>query len=91
MRSFFNQTSLTKKSTRNTKHARAVTSYDFRKGKLVSVLRLSRQVDVQGLFEPARQLRSSSCFHLPGVQPARYSSNRQLEPAHSKEAGGDAY
>src|SRR5262249_10911247 len=60
LRRLFNQTSLTKKSTCNAEHSRAVTPDDFSKGRLVSRLRFSRQVDLLGLFEPIRQLRSSS-------------------------------
>ena len=61
LRRFFNQTSLPKKSTGGAEHSRAVTSDYFREGRLIAILRLSRQVEIQGLFEPTRQLRSSSC------------------------------
>ena len=60
LRRFFNQTSLPEKPARHTKHARAVTSDNLRKGRLIARLRLPREVQVQGLFEPTRQLRSSS-------------------------------
>src|ERR1043166_10112578 len=59
LRRFFNQTSLPEEPARHAEHSRAVTSDYLRKGRLVACLRLPRQVQVQGLFEPTRQLRSS--------------------------------
>ena len=59
LRRFFNQTSLPEKPARHAEHTRTVTSHNLRKGRLVAILRLTRQVQVQGLFEPTRQLRSS--------------------------------
>ena len=81
LRSFFNQTSLTKESTGGTEHSRAVTSDYFCKGRLVAGLRLSRQVEIQGLFEPTRQLRSS---WFDGWRILSLVRIRQLR-------GGDAY
>src|ERR1041385_2317980 len=62
LRRFFNQTSLPEEPARHAEHPRAVTSHNLRKGRLVAILRLTRQVQVQGLFEPTRQLRSSSVY-----------------------------
>src|SRR6185436_12271657 len=62
LRCFFNQTSLPEEPARHAEHARAVTSHYLRKGRLITYLRLTRQVEIQGLFEPTRQLRSSSVF-----------------------------
>ena len=59
LRRFFNQTSLPEKPAGHTKYSRAVTANYFLKGRLVTRLRLTRQVYVQGLFEPTLQLRSS--------------------------------
>ena len=60
LRRFFNHTSLPEKPARDTKHSRAVASHYLRERGLVASLRLSREVQVYGLFEPNRQLRSSS-------------------------------
>ena len=60
LRRFFNQTSLPEKPARHTEYSRAITPYYLREGRLIALLRLTRQVQVQGLFEPTRQLRSSS-------------------------------
>src|ERR1051325_3272117 len=64
LRRFFNQTSLPEKPARHAEHTRTVTSHNLRKGRLVAILRLTRQVQVQGLFEPTRQLRSSSVLRM---------------------------
>src|SRR6185369_16914360 len=56
LRCFFNQTSLPEEPARHAEHARAVTSHYLCKGRLVAYLRLTRQVEIQGLFEPTRQL-----------------------------------
>jgi len=60
LRRFFNQTSLPEEPARHAEYSRAVASHYLRKGRLVTGLRLSRQVQLQGLFEPTLQLRSSS-------------------------------
>src|SRR5215213_3077186 len=80
LRRFFDQSSLSKETARHTKYARAVTSHDLRKGRLVAILRLPRQVQVQGLFEPTRQLQSSFGLRMADSSTTRI---RQLR-------GGDA-
>src|SRR6185503_14388117 len=60
LRRFFHHASLPEEPARHAEYSRAVSSHYLCKGRLVTVVRLSRQIEVQGLFEPTLQLRSSS-------------------------------
>jgi hypothetical protein len=60
LRRIFHLTSFAKKPAGDAKNSRTKPSYDFRKGRLVASLRLSRQVEFGGLFNPTLQMRSST-------------------------------
>jgi hypothetical protein len=60
LRRIFNLTSFAKEPARNTENPGTKSSYYFREGRLVAILRSSRQVEFKGLFNPTLQMRSSS-------------------------------
>src|SRR5688500_9901706 len=60
LRRVFHLTSFAKDPARYAKNSRTKSSYYFREGRLVASLRLPRQVEFGGLFNPTLQMRSST-------------------------------
>jgi hypothetical protein len=60
LRRIFHLTSFAKEPACDAKNSGTESSYYFREGRLVASLRLSRQVEFGGLFNPTLQMRSST-------------------------------